>query len=96
VTIRFLQAASREMRKAAQRYEGEAEGLGDRFLGAVSKNILHVSEFPYAGKVVGELRAIAVRSFPYSVIYGIDEDEVVIVAVAHYRKRPGYWLKRKI
>jgi plasmid stabilization system protein ParE len=84
------------MREAARRYEGEAEGLGDRFLDAVSKNIRHISEFPYAGKEVGELRAIAVRSFPYSVFYGTDEDEVVIVAVAHYRKRPGYWLKRKI
>ena len=88
--IRFLQAASREMRKAAKRYEGEAEGLGDRFLDAVSKNIRHVSEFPHTGRVVGDLRATAVRSFPFSIIYGVDEDEISIVAVAHYRKRPGY------
>jgi hypothetical protein len=33
------------------------------------------------------------RSFPYSAVY-ILEPRLVIVAVAHLRQRPGYWVKR--
>ncbi len=32
--------------------------------------------------------------FPFSIIYRINEDSIEIVAVAHQRRRPGYWRKR--
>jgi len=39
-------------------------------------------------------RRIVLRKFPYSLIYEIIEGEVVILAVAHGRRRPYYWLER--
>jgi mRNA-degrading endonuclease RelE of RelBE toxin-antitoxin system len=40
------------------------------------------------------VRKARLRTFKYNVIYVIDDTEVVIVAVAHYRRRPGYWHSR--
>jgi plasmid stabilization system protein ParE len=35
-----------------------------------------------------------VKGFPFGVIYRANDEEVVIVAVAHQRKRPEYWGER--
>jgi len=32
--------------------------------------------------------------FPYSVIFQDKDDNILVVAVAHAKRRPGYWLKR--
>jgi mRNA-degrading endonuclease RelE of RelBE toxin-antitoxin system len=34
------------------------------------------------------------KIFPYRLIYGVDGEEVVVYAVAHVRRKPGYWRKR--
>lgn len=40
------------------------------------------------------LRRKSVGGFPYGVIYFVTDDEVVIVAYAHDKRRPGYWTSR--
>jgi hypothetical protein len=43
-------------------------------------------------------RALVGPRFPYSVVYLEDEDEIWVLAVAHAKRRPGYWrgrLKKK-
>ena len=32
--------------------------------------------------------------FPFSLVYRVRDEEIEIVAVAHHRKRPGYWRSR--
>ncbi|WP_407936397.1 hypothetical protein [Limnochorda pilosa] len=39
-------------------------------------------------------RRVLVRGFPYQVVYHLRPDEIVIVAVAHLKRRPGYWRNR--
>lgn len=34
------------------------------------------------------------RQFPYKIVYIIEGDQIQVVAIAHDRRRPGYWLKR--
>lgn len=34
------------------------------------------------------------RQFPYSIFYLVEQNEVVVIAVAHHKRRPGYWLSR--
>jgi plasmid stabilization system protein ParE len=43
----------------------------------------------------GRSRRIAIRHFPYSVIYDIVDTNLRVLAVAHHHRRPGYWSKRK-
>ena len=35
-----------------------------------------------------------VGRFPYTVFYSLEGDEAVVLAVAHQRRRPGYWRDR--
>lgn len=42
------------------------------------------------------VRIHLLRRFPYSVIYIIAPDEIIIVALAHHSRRPGYWGRRPI
>lgn len=39
-------------------------------------------------------RRFPLRRFPYSIIYYIRDDELRVVAIAHHRQRPGYWVDR--
>jgi toxin ParE1/3/4 len=41
------------------------------------------------------LRSWGVRRFPYSIIYRVVNDELVVHAIAHQRRRPGYWRDRR-
>ena len=55
----------------------------------VAQNPLRWPKFDEKGK-----RRLIVRKFPYSIIYEIINDEIVILAVAHGRRRPYYWRDR--
>jgi toxin ParE1/3/4 len=39
-------------------------------------------------------RRYVLRRFPFSVVYRIEARRILIVAVAHARRRPGYWRSR--
>lgn len=41
-----------------------------------------------------DIRRRILRQFPYSIFYIVEDDNVVIIAIAHHKRRPGYWLPR--
>jgi plasmid stabilization system protein ParE len=89
----FLPEAEEEMNEAAQFYEGRSEGLGDDVLDEVQHTIESIIAFPKGGPVVSEnLRRRILRRFPFGLLYAIER--IVIVAVAHLKRRPGYWKDR--
>lgn len=90
----FLPEAKEEMNQAARYYEAQASGLGVDYLLEVERAVASISEAPELWpKLEGELRRRLVRRFPFGILYYI-ESEIVIVAVAHLRRRPGYWKNR--
>jgi hypothetical protein len=52
--------------------------------------------FPLWPKIDPELgvHRYVMRDFPYSIPYLVETDVVYIVAFAHQRRRPGYWVRR--
>ena len=91
----FLPAADEEFREAARYYESEAAGVGLSFIAAVHKAVAEVVEFPLATQAVrAGIRKKVLRHFAYNLFYAVEADVVVIVAVAHHRKRPSYWHTR--
>ncbi|NLB47688.1 MAG: type II toxin-antitoxin system RelE/ParE family toxin, partial [Microbacteriaceae bacterium] len=40
------------------------------------------------------IRSKAVRGYPYRIVYTVEPDAVLILAYAHERREPGYWLHR--
>lgn len=91
--VEFQAEANLEFREAARYYESEAPGVGLAFAAEVHKAIAKLAEFPLAARLVrGSIRKKVLPHFPYSILYAVEQDGILIVAVAHQRKRPTYWL----
>ena len=96
-TVRLLPPAEQEMFDAARYYELQAPGLGQDFLDkvelALQDLVVSSERWPI---VQDDIRRRLIRRFPYSLLYKIDQDVVVILAVMHQRRHPSYWLSRKL
>lgn len=80
--------------EAARYYENEAPGVGMAFVAAVHKTIAEIADFPLAVPLIRNVRQKILRHFPYNIIYSVEPEMIVIVAVAHQRRRPNYWQSR--
>jgi len=93
--IDFLPAADQEMIEAARYYQSLSSGLGDDYLDEVERAVWSIKTSPQTWPVLeGAFRRRLVRRFPFGIIYRIEPDKILIIAVAHLRKKPGYWKKR--
>lgn len=93
--IVFLTPAEEEMRDASQFYERQSQGLGHEFLAEIQRVVRSVVENPHVGTVVRQpIRRRLIRGFPFGILYQVGADEIVIVAVMHLGRRPGYWANR--
>jgi len=93
--IRFLSLANREVDDAVRWYESREEGLSREFLDELDRVVRLVRLYPYAGKQIEpQVRRFLFTRFPYSLIYGIDEETIVVIAVANQHREPTYWFDR--
>jgi plasmid stabilization system protein ParE len=91
---RLLREARQELEAAMSFYDAEHAGLGRDFAIEVRRLCERIAESPFAGaELRGAVRRRLVRRFPYAVLYVIDDEQVMVIAVAHQRRRPGYWVK---
>jgi len=94
--VRLHPAAEQDIFEAASFYESEGSaGLAARFVAEFNRLMEIVREQPNIGapRKSGK-RGLAMRSFPYTVIYRFEGDEIRVLVVKHDRKRPGYGNKR--
>ena len=93
--VEFHPEAERELAAAARYYEDQAEDLGLDFITIVESACEHLQQFPERGHPFGHrLRRLLVPRFPYGLLYRIEEERIIVVAVANLRRRPGYWKTR--
>jgi plasmid stabilization system protein ParE len=93
--VELLDAARAEFLAAMDRYEREAPGLGAEFLDEVSRAAERIVTFPDHGSPhLGSTKRLVLPRFPFDVVYLPDTEPVVIVAIAHHRRSPGYWKDR--
>ncbi len=91
----FLPDAEQEMLETAVYYESQSSGLGRDYLLEVERDLQAIAESPMTWPIVeGELRRRLVRRFPFGILYRIDPEGIVIIAIAHLHRKPGYWRKR--
>lgn len=99
--IRFLVAAETDARDTAKRYETLQAGLGDDFLQELGHRLELVESQPRlcgreeCNRSRREVRFCRLRRFPYRIVFEIREPEIVVLAVAHARRRAGYWTRRR-
>ena len=95
MTYDFHPEARSEYREAASFYEQHRQGLGAAFTREVEATIDQILEAPQRCRVVEQdVRRCLTHKFPYGVLYTIEHDSILIVAVMHLRRRPNYWLER--
>ena len=95
IGYRFLSPAEEEMSEASLFYDAASSGLGRAFLEDVQLAIDRLREYPRAGATVdASLRSVLLHRFPFSIIYSIETDVILVIAIAHHGRRPGYWESR--
>jgi plasmid stabilization system protein ParE len=94
--VRYHEAAHEELLGELGYLELRKRGLGRRFLGEVRRAEALIAQFPLAGEeIVPGIRKRPLRKFRYSLFYALDENgNVLILAVAHQSRQPGYWIGR--
>jgi toxin ParE1/3/4 len=93
----FHPLAEQELIDAAAYYDAQRLGLGLEYLANVEHAVNLLTRYPETGpKVRGSVRRLTLPKFPYSLLYRtLENDQIRILAVAHHKLRPQYWLDRE-
>ncbi len=95
MNIRFLSLADQEVDDAVAWHNEHAEGLGRDFLDELDRLIRLIKIYPLlATQIEPEIRRFLFTRFPYSLIYGIDQETIVVIALSHQHRAPRYWVDR--
>lgn len=101
IPIRFVTPARRELSKDAAWYNQREPGLGEKLVDAVRRALQRIVDDPEShpketsARWRRNIRRCPIAVFPYQVIFEIRSTELVVLAVAHAKRRPGYWNRRK-
>jgi plasmid stabilization system protein ParE len=91
----FHRDALAEYQEAAFYYAEIDPQLASRFVEAVEHSIELILEQPQRWRDVDDgIRRCLTRVFPYAILYSLENDYVLIVAVMHCSREPGYWKPR--
>lgn len=95
INYRFLTPAEDEITEATLFYEDASVGLGGDFLSDVQRSINQLCRYPKAGTpITADLRRMSLRRFPFNIIYSEQPSSILIISIAHHRKKPDYWRSR--
>lgn len=101
MTLRFLAEAVREAQAAARWYERREVGLGQTFNERLVERARQAEALPGGGRLERsappehDLRWFDLKQFPYALLIGKTADGArLVLAVAHHKRRPGYWSAR--
>ena len=93
--------AAAEFDAAVAWYEDREPGVGERLIDRAETAREDIAAWPDSWPVFPGwtrkkpvVRTRGVRGFPYRIVYVTTSTEIVIVAYAHERRRPGYWRHR--
>lgn len=93
--LEYLEQAVAEAEGAARWYAERSQTAAARFSAELDAAETAIAERPEAwAPATDGNRRYLLRRFPFSVVYRVETARILIVAVAHGRRRPGYWKHR--
>jgi toxin ParE1/3/4 len=93
--IIFRDEARTEFDDVLAYYNERDQAVAAGFVSDYQKLETQLLQFPDAGaRVARGSRRLIFSKFPYQLVYRVEGDEIVIYAVAHQKRRPGYWRRR--
>jgi len=91
----FHPEARAELLRAIAYYDDLAAGLGIDFAAEVHDVVQRIVDLPNAWPEIKRgIRRCMVRRFPFGIVYAVRSEEIVVLAVMHLHRRPGYWENR--
>jgi plasmid stabilization system protein ParE len=94
VKSRFHEAAERDLTSSFHYYNEATAGLGDQFVAEVRAAVQFLEEFPEGARIVaGNIRGKTLVRFPHTALYVVQQNEIVILAVAHQRQDFDAWIR---
>ncbi len=96
-TVELHPEAIAEAAQARKWYAERSERAADGFIQELDQAIDRISEAPerWPNYLHGTRRYL-MRRYPYFVVYRGPGEKVEVVAIAHGRRKPGYWRRRKV
>lgn len=93
--VRLHPEARAELREARRWYDQRSPLSATAFAQAVDSAVSRIVAVPTQCPLADYgTRKLVLQRFPFNIFYLYDESEIVIVAVAHQKRRPGYWSSR--
>jgi plasmid stabilization system protein ParE len=94
--VRLRPIAKRDLKEATAWYRDRNEDAARRFTQEVSRTLDFLEQFPGSGGFApgiedAAVRRFPVRNFPYHVVFIRLPNRISVLAIAHYRRKPGYW-----
>ena len=91
----FHPEARLEFRESAAFYDGERTNLGTAFTNEIESVLQKIVDSPVTWPVIeDDIRRCLAHRFPYGVLYTIETDYILIIAIMHCSRKPGYWRDR--
>ena len=91
----FQPEALEEYRQAARWYSERGETVALKFIASVEDAIKRIVDAPIRWRVIDEdIRRCLTHVFPYAILYTVEPDFILIVAIMHCSREPGYWRRR--
>ncbi len=96
IRIEFHPEAEQDLSQAKSWYRERSKLAARAFATDIADSLRDIAAFPNRWPEVrpGERRLVLSR-FPFSILYRVRKDMVFITAVAHQKRRPGYWRDRQ-
>jgi plasmid stabilization system protein ParE len=94
--VEILPPAEDDFEQSYVWYRARSSDAADRFRAAIRQAIDRVCSDPQLGIKVDEKHRFyrLKKSFPFHLVYRNEQTKLVIVAIAHHRREPGYWRGR--
>ena len=91
--VRFLTIAQQEVDDAYHWFEERTEGTGVEFINELDRVVDLIKTFPLAApEIEPEIRRSLLARFPYALVYAVDDQTIIVIAMAHTRRNPRYWI----
>jgi len=102
VRVELHPEARAEFRSAAIWYDEQRPGLGDEFVAEVAVTLTRIAQaahsytlWPNVKRAAVPIRRALVQRFPYALAFEAHSNQIRVLAVAHAKRRPLYWLNRR-
>ena len=93
--VLFLEIAEQEFYDSQEYYEEKQTNLGNKFKSEAFNSLKRIQKFPNMFvKIKKDIRKCIINKFPFNILYSIEGDYILVIAISHHHRNPDYWIDR--